>query len=102
MKKEKEHISIDICPSEELLIAHFHKELSEEEAGNIAEVLNILLKYSKAEVKLEQDPKRMRPSDLHTLQGDCSKFMEKTGWKPEYKLEDTLLDLLNYWREKLK
>lgn len=68
----------------------------------IAEVLDILLKYSKVDVTLEQDPARMRPSDLHTLQGDSMKFREKTGWMPEYKLEYTLLELLNYWREKLR
>jgi len=32
------------------------------------------------------------------LWGDSSKFRKQTGWKPEIPLEQTLRDLLNYWR----
>jgi len=69
-------------------------------AVKIAEVLEILLKMSKAKAKVVQDPSRMRPSDVPILQGDCSKFKRKTGWKPKIPLQKTLKDLLNYWRER--
>jgi len=61
-------------------------------------VLDHLLDCSNVNVTIEQDPERMRPSDLHTLQGNPSKFIEKTGWVRAYELEQTLEDLLNYWR----
>jgi GDP-4-dehydro-6-deoxy-D-mannose reductase len=64
-------------------------------------ILDQLLDYSNVNVTIEQDPERMRPSDLHTLQGDPSKFVDKTGWTRKYELEQTLKDLLNYWREEL-
>ena len=67
----------------------------------ISEVLEMLLSLSKVEVKVEQDPERMRPSDVPVLIGDCTKFREKTGWAPKIPFEKTLEDLLNYWRERV-
>jgi len=69
-------------------------------ARQIKEVLDILLGLTKDKIKIKQDPKRLRPSDVPVLQGDSSKFREITGWKPEIPFEKTLEDLLNYWREK--
>jgi GDP-4-dehydro-6-deoxy-D-mannose reductase len=62
-------------------------------------ILDELLKLSSVNVDIMIDHTRMRPSDLHTLQGDASKFITDTGWTREYKLEETLKDLLTYWRE---
>ena len=67
----------------------------------IREVLDILLSYSKIKVEVKQDPARMRPSDVMVLLGDNTKFRQTTGWKPEIPFETTLLDLLNYWRERV-
>ncbi len=64
-------------------------------------MLNLLLKMSDKKIEIKQDPSRMRPSDVEVLHGDCSRFMEKTGWKPEIPFEKTMKDLLNYWREKV-
>ncbi|HEX2974395.1 MAG TPA: GDP-mannose 4,6-dehydratase, partial [Bacteroidales bacterium] len=66
----------------------------------IQKVLDILLSYSKIKVEIKQDPSRMRPSDVMLLLGDNSKFRKVTGWKPEIPFETTMLDLLNYWRER--
>jgi GDP-4-dehydro-6-deoxy-D-mannose reductase len=70
-------------------------------AIKIADVLNLMLGMSKVKVEVKQDPKRMRPSDVPILIGDSSKFMAKTGWKPEISFEKTAEDLLNYWRERV-
>ncbi len=67
----------------------------------IKEVLDILLGLTKEKIKVKKDPKRMRPSDVPVLIGDCKKFREVTGWKPEIPFEKTLEDLLNYWRERV-
>ncbi len=52
-------------------------------------------------IKVKSDPSRFRPSDVKVLEGDASKFSKRTGWKPEYTLEQTLQDLMDYWREKV-
>ena len=67
----------------------------------IKKVLDILLSLTKEKIEIKKDPKRMRPSDVAVLVGDCKKFREVTGWKPEIPFEKTLEDLLNYWRERV-
>lgn len=64
-------------------------------------VLDFLISQSKVKIEVKEDPERMRPSDVEILLGDNSKFVEKTGWKPEISFEKTLTDLLNYWRERV-
>jgi len=49
-------------------------------------------------IKVEQDPARIRPSDVPRLEGDSSKFRALTGWQPHIPLEKTLEDLLGHWR----
>ncbi len=65
----------------------------------IKEMLDKLLSMSKVKIEVKQDPTRMRPSDVEILLGDCTKFKEKTGWKPTIPFEQTLEDTLNYWRD---
>ncbi len=64
----------------------------------IKEMLDMLLSKSKVKIEVKQDPTRMRPSDVEILLGDCTKFKEKTGWKPTIPFDQTLEDTLNYWR----
>ncbi|MFA5880297.1 MAG: GDP-mannose 4,6-dehydratase [Candidatus Margulisiibacteriota bacterium] len=71
-------------------------------AWKIEKVLEFLLSLSTMkDIKTEQDPERMRPSDVQILLGDCSEFKKATGWEPEITFEKTLEDLLNYWRRKV-
>ena len=68
----------------------------------IKDMLNKLLSYSKVKkISVKIDPSRKRPSDVPLLIGDSSKFRSITGWKPRIKFEQTLLDSLNYWRERV-
>jgi len=69
----------------------------------VGEMLNKLLKLSKTKnIAVKVDPSRLRPSDV-TLQIPCiDKFVKATGWKPQIKFENTLEDLLDYWREHYK
>ena len=67
----------------------------------IKECLERLIFMSKMrnEISYEVDTKRVRPTELKYLIGDCSKFKKLTGWKPEISFDKTLKDILNYWRE---
>jgi len=68
----------------------------------IKEVLNMLLSFSKDEIRIEKDPQLMRPSDVPILQCDYTKFKKATGWKPKIDFKTTLKDTLNYWRDEIK
>ena len=69
---------------------------------SIQQVLDHLLSISSAKITVKQDPARMRPSDVPWLCGDWSLFKKQTGWAPEIPFEQTLRDLLDYWRAKLR
>lgn len=66
---------------------------------SIQEVLDILLSFSSKKIKVEQDPGRMRPSDIPELLGDNTKITSELGWRPEIPFEQTLRDTLEYWRD---
>ena len=67
----------------------------------IQELLDRLIALTGVEVTIEQDPERMRPSDVEILIGDSSKFRNDTGWEPEIPFDQTLKDIVEYWRERI-
>jgi len=71
---------------------------------SIKDMLSHLLSLSpmKDQIRIETDPDRLRPIDADLQVPDTTKFTTHTGWKPEIPFETTMLDLLNYWRERVK
>ena len=67
-------------------------------AWKIRDMLDHLLGLSKVKIEVRQDPARLRPSDVPILLGDYSKFAKVTGWEPTIPFEQTLADMLEYWR----
>ena len=65
---------------------------------SIRELVDILRGMATVPFEIEQDPERMRPSDVPRLVGDASKFHAATGWEPTIPFEQTVKDLLEYWR----
>jgi GDP-4-dehydro-6-deoxy-D-mannose reductase len=65
---------------------------------SVREVIDLLLGFSDVQIEVKQDPRRLRPSDVPVLRGDCTKFTRETDWQPEISFEQTVEDLLNYWR----
>jgi GDP-4-dehydro-6-deoxy-D-mannose reductase len=62
-----------------------------------------LLKLSNlTDVTQEISKKLWRPIDIQYQDGDPTKIMSELGWKPEYSIDTTLNDLLQYWLRKLK
>lgn len=62
------------------------------------ELLDKLIHLAQKEIKITEDPKRMRPSEVPITVGDNSKFKGLTGWEPKIPLDQTLKDTLEYWR----
>jgi GDP-4-dehydro-6-deoxy-D-mannose reductase len=76
--------------------------LGAERAYSIEQVLDMLLGLSDAEIEVVQDTTRLRPSDVPVVVSDCSKFRQSTGWRPTVSMEDSLRDILDYWRERVR
>jgi len=67
-------------------------------AYSIQQVLDLLLGMTKVKIEVRQDRLRLRPSDVPVLLGDHSKFTQATGWEPAIPFEQTLRDMLDFWR----
>jgi GDP-4-dehydro-6-deoxy-D-mannose reductase len=67
-------------------------------ARPVAEILDALLQRARVPIVVESDPARMRPSDIPVLAGDATRLREATGWAPRIPFEQTMDDLLDFWR----
>ncbi len=59
---------------------------------------DVLISHSIRVIEVVQDPDKMRPLDITFQAGDNSKLRRATGWEPRIPLEQTLRELLDYWR----
>ena len=64
----------------------------------IREILTMILEQSAAQIRVEVDEKKLRPVDVPVMEADISKLQEATGWEPQIRLEQTVGDMLEYWR----
>jgi len=70
---------------------------------SIGHMLEYLISLSTVkDIKVEIDPDRLRPIDADLQIPNIDKFTSHTGWSPEINFEKTMLDLLQYWRERVK
>jgi GDP-4-dehydro-6-deoxy-D-mannose reductase len=67
-------------------------------AYRIRELLEILLSLARVRVNVEVDPARLRPSDNPVVLGSPARIIQETGWQPAIPIEQTLSDLLAFWR----
>lgn len=65
------------------------------------ELLDILIGLSDAEIRVETDPARMRPTNLPILQGNYDRLHEATGWRPEFTFAQSLTDILADCRQRV-
>jgi GDP-4-dehydro-6-deoxy-D-mannose reductase len=67
----------------------------------IGEVLDVLRSLCDTPIEVVVEPSRLRPADIEHLVADASRFKNDTGWRPQIPLEQTLADLLDWWRREL-
>ena len=67
-------------------------------AIGISDLAEALLARARRPMRLEADERLLRPVDVAEVRGDPAKLHNATGWRPEVPLEQTLDDLLDYWR----
>jgi GDP-4-dehydro-6-deoxy-D-mannose reductase len=70
-------------------------------AERIGDVLDALLRLSDQEIEIAEDPDRLRPADIPLLCGDPGRIAHDLGWQADRPLEQTLLDTLTFFRERL-
>tara|TARA_Y100000310_G_scaffold336060_1_gene419619 strand:- start:140 stop:1150 length:1011 start_codon:yes stop_codon:yes gene_type:complete len=68
----------------------------------VGEMLDYLISLSTVpDIEVYVDPDRLRPIDADLQVPDTSKFTDHTGWYPMIPFEQTMKDLLDYWRERV-
>jgi GDP-4-dehydro-6-deoxy-D-mannose reductase len=71
------------------------------EAFRVRDLLESLVSQAKVAIEIRSDPARMRPNDNPIVLGDPARLSADTGWAPRIPIEQTLRDLLDYWRRHL-
>ena len=66
----------------------------------IRDLLDMLIARARVPVRVRVDPARYRPNDTPLVVGDPSRLRNELGWTPQIPLEQTVDDLLQYWRER--
>jgi GDP-4-dehydro-6-deoxy-D-mannose reductase len=67
-------------------------------AIKIQTILDKMIAFSRITVVARKDQKKFRPLDVPEFKGDNHLLVSTTGWSPEYEIDQTIEDVLNYWR----
>jgi len=76
--------------------------LGAERSYAIRDLLDGLIALSEVPVTVELDPDRLRLSDVPEIVADCTRFRSRTGWRVEIPFEQSLRDILDYWRQSIR
>jgi GDP-4-dehydro-6-deoxy-D-mannose reductase len=71
-------------------------------AHAVQEILDCFLAHSAVSIQVEPDLDRMRPSDIPKVVCDYRKLHTCTGWGPTIPFEESLSDVLDDWRVRIK
>ncbi|WP_191218682.1 GDP-mannose 4,6-dehydratase [Agrobacterium salinitolerans] len=67
----------------------------------VGDILAELLSLSGHDIKIVEDPNRMRPSEIRCAIGDSRRARELLKWSPKNEWRNTLELVLNYWRSQV-
>lgn len=72
------------------------------QAYRIGDILQSLLRQADRTIAVRRDPARYRPHDAPLVLGDRTRLTSELGWEPRIPMEQTLGDLLEYWRQTVR
>jgi GDP-4-dehydro-6-deoxy-D-mannose reductase len=70
-------------------------------AYRIGDLLEMLRARARTKIAVASDPARLRPSDNPLILGNPARVSAELGWHAAIPIEDTLADLLDYWRSRV-
>ena len=68
----------------------------------IGDLVQTFVARARRAVEIRQDPALLRPNDVPLLVGDHSRLTADTGWEPAISFDQTVDDLLEYWRARVQ
>lgn len=76
--------------------------LSSGRPRRVGDVLDALLAQALVPIQVEQNFGKTRPSEMPIAAGSAARALSMLGWQPRIPFEQTLADVLKYWRERVK
>lgn len=74
--------------------------ISSEHIYQMSEIVKMIEQQINHKFEIIVDENLLRPTDEKIIVGDVTKLKNDTGWKQEIKMEQTIADMLDYWRKK--
>ena len=95
----------DLCRGMILLLDHGKSGEAYNLGGStgypMSDILSRVLQCAtRGGIVAEVDSKLLRPTDELIIWADCAKLKLATGWEPAISLDQTIEDMLAYWRQK--
>jgi len=69
------------------------------EAYKLEELLKYIVSLSNQKIDIQVDEDRFRPIDTPVICCNHELITEELGWRPEYKIFDTLREMFNYYKD---
>ena len=66
---------------------------------SLKEIIRTMAVILEIKVAIKVDPELIRPSDNRIIIGSNKKIMKETGWQPKISLQQSLRDIIQYWRK---
>jgi GDP-4-dehydro-6-deoxy-D-mannose reductase len=68
---------------------------------SLENILKRLLSFTQKEISIRVDTQKLRKVDIQRLIGDNRKIKEAISWEPQIPIEQSLEELLDYWRQRV-
>lgn len=73
--------------------------ISSEYVYQMSDIVKMIKKQVGHKLEIKVDEKLIRPTDEKIIVGDITKLKEDTGWYQDIRMEQTISDMLDYWRK---
>ena len=73
--------------------------ISSESIYQMRDIVSIIEEQVGHKFEIKVDPALLRPTDEKIIVGDVTKLKRDTGWRQEIPMEQTIADMLEYWRK---
>ena len=73
--------------------------ISSEYVYQMSDIVKMIEKQVGHKLEIKVDEKLIRPTDEKIIVGDITKLKEDTGWYQDIRMEQTISDMLDYWRK---
>lgn len=72
------------------------------QAHSVRHLLDILIRAADRPIEIVQDADRLRPVEVPYIVADCSRLRVLTGWQAQIPFEQSVRDVLDYWRQQVR